>query len=48
MQKRNKAKHFMEKIILKGNIATTYIEDKHKNTGASVRTHPPNVEKEYH
>ena len=36
-----------KKIILKGNI-TAYIEHKHKNTGTSVLTHLPNVEKQYH
>ena len=30
MWKRNKAKHVMKKIILKGNIANKYIEHKHK------------------
>ena len=38
----------MKKIILKGNITTTYIENKHKNTGTSAITHPRNVEKHYH
>ena len=32
---KNKAKHVMKKIILKGKI-TTYIEHKHKNTETSV------------
>ena len=40
MQKRSKGKH-MKKKNLKGNIATLYIEHKHKNTGASVLTHLP-------
>ena len=37
-----------KKIILKGNITTKYIEDKHKNTGTSVSIHPWNVEKQCH
>ena len=28
-------------MIVKGNITTTYIEHKHKNTGTRVLTHPP-------
>ena len=39
---------FWKNIILKGNITTTYIEHRHKNTQTSVLTHPPNVEKQYH
>ena len=35
-----------KKIILKGNITTTYTEHEHKNT--VVLTRPPNVEKQYH
>ena len=34
-RKRNKANHVIKKIILKGNIATKYVEYKHKNTGTS-------------
>ena len=37
-----------KKTILKGNITTTYIEHKHKNTGNSVLIYPQNVEKQYH
>ena len=36
---------FWKKISLKGNITTTYIENKHKKTGTSVLIHPQNVEK---
>ena len=32
-------------ITTKDNITTTYIEQKHKNTGTSVLIHPGNVEK---
>ena len=38
----------MKKIILKGNMTTTYIEHRHKNTGTSVLIHPQNLEKQYH
>ena len=34
-------------ITTKDNITTTYIEQKHKNTGTSVLIHPGNVEKQY-
>ena len=37
-----------KKTILKGNITTTYIEHKPKNTGNSVLIYPQNVEKQYH
>ena len=46
--KKNKAKQSYEKIILKDNITTTYIEHKNRNTGTSVLIHPQNVEKQYH
>ena len=40
-RKRNKAKHVMKKTtVLKGNITTTYNENKHKNTGTSDLIHP--------
>ena len=48
MWKRNKAKQSYEKIILKGNITTIYIEYKNRNTGTGVLIHPQNVEKQYH
>ena len=32
-------------ITTKDNITTTYIEQKHKNTGTIVLIHPGNVEK---
>ena len=38
----------MKKIILKGNITTTYIENKHNNTGTSALIPPQNVENQYH
>ena len=47
MWKRNKAKQSYEKIILKGNRTTTYIEHKNRNTGTSVLIHPQNAEKQY-
>ena len=48
MQRRNKAEQIMKKIILKGNMTTTYIEHEHKNTGTSVLIHTQNVEKQNH
>ena len=48
MWKKNKAKQSYEKIILKDNITTTYIEHKNRNTGTGVLIHPQNVEKQYH
>ena len=36
MQKINKAKHLMKKILLKNKI-TTYIAHKNKNTGTSLQ-----------
>ena len=47
-RKRIKAEQVMKKIILKGNMATTYIEHKHKNTGTRVLINPQNIEKQYH
>ena len=37
----------MRNIILKGNITTTYIENKHKNTGTNVLIHPENIKKQH-
>ena len=45
MRGRNKAEQVMRKIILKGNMKTTYIEHKLKNAGTSVLIHPKIVEK---
>ena len=43
-QKRNKAKHVVKMIIVKGSIAkTTYVEHTHKNTGTGALIHPQNV-----
>ena len=36
MRERNKAEQIMKRIILKGNMKTTYTEHEHKNTGTSV------------
>ena len=38
----------MKKTILKGNLTTTYIGHKHKNTGTSVLIYPRNNERQYH
>ena len=35
----------MKKIVLKGNITTTFIENKHRNTGTCALIHPRNAEK---
>ena len=45
MRERNKAEQITKRIILKGNMKTTYIEHEHKNTGTSVLIHSHNVEK---
>ena len=37
-----------KKIILKGNITTTYIEHKHKNTVTSFLIYTQSVDKQYH
>ena len=36
MRKRNKADQVIKKIILKGNIRTASVKNKHKNTGTSA------------
>ena len=46
MPKTNKAEQIMKKIILKDNITTTYIENKHKNNETSALIHPRNVEQQ--
>ena len=38
----------MKKTILKGNLTTTYIGHKYKNTGTSVLIYPRNNERQYH
>ena len=38
---------YEKKIILTGNVTTTYIEHYNTNTGTSVLIHPRDVEKYY-
>ena len=45
MQKRNIAEQVIKKIILKGNITTTYIENKCKSTETSILIHLQSVRK---
>ena len=48
-RKRSKPKHVMKKKKkknLKGNITTTYIEHRNKNTGTNVLIHLQNVEQQ--
>ena len=47
MQKEIKQNTIRKKIILKGNITTTYIEHKYESTRTSVLSPPQNVETQY-